>query len=641
MHVEHLLGDASLGLRLLWAEDALLRREISGVTVTDLEDPARFVRPGEVVLSGLVWWSPDGGYGKAERFVSALRDAGAAALLAGEETHGSVPDDLIQACVRHGVPVAGVPAHIMFRSITDTVYLRQWGGLSRHHALPENARVRLSRLLAREAGPDAVLAEAFAHLGGSTAYVFTASGRTVAATEGAPRVPAREAVALVADGAGLTASVDASGVSPYERWVLYVPDPDCAPPRMLHEVAAVLAHCQEAAARRPSAGLRATDELGALLAAPDAREDGTVEAVLRRCGLPETGPYQVLVADAATRQPDLDEGLLAEGALSELAGHVVGGGGVGGVGAAGGAGGVGGVGAAGGAGRARAAGGAGGVSGAWAAGGAGEGGAGAVGGAGAATHAKAAAGAAGARAEGGVVGAGRAEAGVLMARRAAGDLAAAGRADGGVVAGRADGGVVAAGRAHGVVVAGGERGAGGAVAVGRLPDGSAFAVLSGVPGGWAEEVWPLVADCAPGVLLHGGTGAPAAGPGELAGALAQARYALTSARTTVPDASRLTDAGSLTTLDALLTGVPAEVRTAYARTVLGPLLETGRPSIAALLGTLETFLACDGSWARTAQALHLHVNTVHYRVERIERLTGRDLSRLRDRLDLWAALLCR
>ncbi|GGV10216.1 hypothetical protein GCM10010260_56110 [Streptomyces filipinensis] len=47
------------------------------------------------------------------------------------------------------------------------------------------------------------------------------------------------------------------------------------------------------------------------------------------------------------------------------------------------------------------------------------------------------------------------------------------------------------------------------------------------------------------------------------------------------------------------------------------------------------------SWARTAEALHLHVNTVHYRIQRIEHFTGRDLSRLRDRLDLWAALLCR
>ncbi|MYW21892.1 PucR family transcriptional regulator, partial [Streptomyces sp. SID2955] len=161
MHVEHLLRDESLGLRLLWAEEALLRREISGVTVTDLEEPARFVRPDEVVLSGLVWWSADGGRDKAERFVSGLKDAGAAALLAGEETHGSVPGDLIDACVRHGVPVAGVPAHVMFRAITDAVYLRQWGGLSRHHALPEHLRTRLDRLAAQDADPAAVLAAAF------------------------------------------------------------------------------------------------------------------------------------------------------------------------------------------------------------------------------------------------------------------------------------------------------------------------------------------------------------------------------------------------------------------------------------------------------------------------------------------------
>jgi hypothetical protein len=39
-----------------------------------------------------------------------------------------------------------------------------------------------------------------------------------------------------------------------------------------------------------------------------------------------------------------------------------------------------------------------------------------------------------------------------------------------------------------------------------------------------------------------------------------------------------------------------------------------------LLETLEVFLANDCSWARTAQALHLHVNTVHYRIQRIEAL---------------------
>lgn len=44
---------------------------------------------------------------------------------------------------------------------------------------------------------------------------------------------------------------------------------------------------------------------------------------------------------------------------------------------------------------------------------------------------------------------------------------------------------------------------------------------------------------------------------------------------------------------------------------------------------------------RTDEVLHLHVNTVHYRIQRIEHGTGRDLSRLYDRLDLRAALLCR
>ncbi|MFJ8033834.1 PucR family transcriptional regulator [Streptomyces sp. NPDC096032] len=174
------------------------------------------------------------------------------------------------------------------------------------------------------------------------------------------------------------------------------------------------------------------------------------------------------------------------------------------------------------------------------------------------------------------------------------------------------------------------------------PDGSRGSALRrpapATPGrasvaGRLGDVWQLVGGCVPDTVLHGGTAAPVAGPVGLPGALAQARYALSAARTGAPGTSRLTDATSLTSLDGLLAGVPAEVRRAFGAKVLGPLLETGRPPTAAPFDTLETFLACDGSWARTAQALHLHVNTVHYRVERIQRLT--------DRLDLWAALLCR
>ncbi|MCT9109097.1 helix-turn-helix domain-containing protein [Streptomyces mirabilis] len=177
--------------------------------------------------------------------------------------------------------------------------------------------------------------------------------------------------------------------------------------------------------------------------------------------------------------------------------------------------------------------------------------------------------------------------------------------------------------------------------MGRLPDGTAFAVLPADGYNAVAEIWPLLAACAPGTRLHGGTSASAGTAEGLANALAEARYALASARTTTPDTSCLTDIATLTSVDTLLTGIPAEVRTAYSSVVLGPLLKAGNGSAAMLLHTLETFLAHDGSWARTAEALHLHVNTVHYRVQRIEHLTGRDLSRLTDRLDLWAALVCR
>jgi DNA-binding PucR family transcriptional regulator len=54
--------------------------------------------------------------------------------------------------------------------------------------------------------------------------------------------------------------------------------------------------------------------------------------------------------------------------------------------------------------------------------------------------------------------------------------------------------------------------------------------------------------------------------------------------------------------------------------------------------TLETFLDCSGSWIKCAAMLHVHVNTLRYRIRRIEELTGRDLGRFSDRVDLFLAL---
>jgi len=60
-----------------------------------------------------------------------------------------------------------------------------------------------------------------------------------------------------------------------------------------------------------------------------------------------------------------------------------------------------------------------------------------------------------------------------------------------------------------------------------------------------------------------------------------------------------------------------------------------------LLRSLEAFIEQNGNWERAARALYCHRHTLRYRVRRIEELTGRDLSRATDRIELWLALRAR
>ncbi|MFJ2773209.1 helix-turn-helix domain-containing protein [Streptomyces sp. NPDC087300] len=521
MHVEDLLHDTALDLDLLWGDGALLTREISGVTATDLEDPTRFLRAGEVVLSGLVWWSPEQGQEKTDRFVAALAAAGAAALLAGEETHGTVPQALVDACRTHGIALVAVPPHTNFRAIIDAVYLRQWGDLSRrpsgHHALPENVRIELSRLL--ESGADAatLLDRALAHLGTPACHLLTATGRTVARTATAPPLAPAEAIRRLTRPAGISLRIETDATA-YDSRHLYLHDPDEAPPRLLHEIADVLAQHQERRIREEAgARERAAALLGLIDAAAQEPAGSALRAALRACALPEDGPYQVVAAavGGAGRQT-----AAALGALSEALRH-------------------------------------------------------------------------------------------LPGRPA--------------------------------------------FAVGALPDGTAAAVVrvtapreepretseSAADGLQLDGVWPLLTARTPRTPLHGGIGGTAGTPERLRRSLTQARYALAAARSAAPRRSELTHTRDMTTLPALLAGVPDDVRSAFLARTLGALTDDNDASQRTLLHTLETYLAHNGSWARTAEALHLHVNTVHYRIQRIETLTGRDLSRLDHKLDLYAALRCR
>jgi len=94
----------------------------------------------------------------------------------------------------------------------------------------------------------------------------------------------------------------------------------------------------------------------------------------------------------------------------------------------------------------------------------------------------------------------------------------------------------------------------------------------------------------------------------------------------------------ITTYDLLLAGVPLQTRQAFHDHLLGPLLAYDRDKHADLVPTLRAFLEASGSWQECARLLHVHVNTLRYRLHRIEELTGRDLRKFSDRVDLFLAL---
>ena len=106
-----------LRLRVLVGEDAL-DRPVDGVFTTDLLDPRRYLTGGEIVLTGLMWRRDPA---DSESFVAAVIAAGAVALAAGDAALGSVPDDLVVACRRHGLPLFEVPVDVSFAAITEKV----------------------------------------------------------------------------------------------------------------------------------------------------------------------------------------------------------------------------------------------------------------------------------------------------------------------------------------------------------------------------------------------------------------------------------------------------------------------------------------------------------------------------------------
>ncbi|MEU3498538.1 PucR family transcriptional regulator ligand-binding domain-containing protein [Kitasatospora cineracea] len=157
----------------------------------------------------------------------------------------------------------------------------------------------------------------------------------------------------------------------------------------------------------------------------------------------------------------------------------------------------------------------------------------------------------------------------------------------------------------------------------------------------ADAVRALLAPLEAGLGSEGritvGVCAPAAESGGLRGALEEARHARRIAAARV---GRIYVAGpeELASHVLLLAAVPDEVRRAFRSRLLDKVIAYDLEHQADLVRTLEAFLRSDGSWTRCAAQLHVHVNTLRYRIGRIEELTGRDLSRLEDRVDFYLAL---
>jgi sugar diacid utilization regulator len=88
----------------------------------------------------------------------------------------------------------------------------------------------------------------------------------------------------------------------------------------------------------------------------------------------------------------------------------------------------------------------------------------------------------------------------------------------------------------------------------------------------------------------------------------------------------------------LLDFVDADVLRAYRQSVLGPIERWDSEHNSQLLETLIAFFANDGHWRRTAAQLHIHHNTLHYRLDKIAGLTGRSVDSAESRVDFALAL---
>ncbi|MBA0126447.1 helix-turn-helix domain-containing protein [Haloechinothrix sp. YIM 98757] len=132
-----------------------------------------------------------------------------------------------------------------------------------------------------------------------------------------------------------------------------------------------------------------------------------------------------------------------------------------------------------------------------------------------------------------------------------------------------------------------------------------------------------------------GAGGPASGPESLAETYREASRCASAllALDRVGDGAGVEDLGFV----GLLLSSERDVNQFVQRT-LGPLIDYDSRRNTALLRTLDAYFRCAGSPTKAAEHVHVHVNTVNQRLERIGQLLGEDWMRPERSLELQLAL---
>ncbi|MFE3517131.1 PucR family transcriptional regulator ligand-binding domain-containing protein [Streptomyces sp. NPDC059166] len=184
-----LLGSQELGLRLLAGPG---QAELLWVHTSEMADPYPYLLGGELLLTAGVQLSD------ADTYVARLVEAGASALGFGvTPVYDTVPDTLVEACERHGLPLVEVPPETRFTAIARAVWRLMAEARHRELRRVTRAQQALATAAARPDPVQAVLRQLAVHLEGRVA-LLTADGGVLHAAGGRTAPDVQTALARLA-----------------------------------------------------------------------------------------------------------------------------------------------------------------------------------------------------------------------------------------------------------------------------------------------------------------------------------------------------------------------------------------------------------------------------------------------------------